>query len=118
MLTSPDIPSILVETAFISNPAEEKLLRTAGHQEALAAAMMNGIRNYFETNAPPGTLLAARGAAGDFGPVEHVIVGGDTLSGIAERYNVSTRALRRHNGLKSDRIRIGQVLRIPGLAGT
>jgi N-acetylmuramoyl-L-alanine amidase len=118
VLTSPDIPSILIETAFISNPAEEKLLRTAGHQEALAAAMMNGIRNYFEVNAPPGTLLAARGAAGDFGPVEHVIVGGDTLSGIAERYNVSTRALRRHNGLKSDRIRIGQVLRIPGSAGT
>jgi N-acetylmuramoyl-L-alanine amidase len=47
-----------------------------------------------------------------------VIVGGDTLSGIAERYNVSTRLLRQHNGLKSDRIRIGQVLRIPGLAGT
>jgi N-acetylmuramoyl-L-alanine amidase len=118
VLTSPDIPSILIETAFISNPSEEKLLRTAGHQEALAAAMMNGIRRYFEVNAPPGTLLAARGAAGDLGPVEHVIVSGDTLSGIADRYNVSTRALRRHNGLKSDRIRIGQVLRIPGSAGS
>jgi N-acetylmuramoyl-L-alanine amidase len=118
VLTSPDIPSILVETAFISNAQEEKLLKTAGHQEALAAAMMNGIRKYFETNAPPGTLLAARGAAGEFGPVEHVIVRGDTLSGIADRYNVSTGALRRHNGLKTDRIRIGQVLRIPAGTGS
>jgi N-acetylmuramoyl-L-alanine amidase len=117
VLTSPDIPSILVETAFISNPSEEKLLRTSAHQEALAAALMNGVRRYFEVNAPPGTLLASRGAAGEFGPVEHVIVRGDTLSDIADRYNVSTRTLRRYNGLKSDRIRIGQVLRIPGSTG-
>lgn len=118
VLTAPDIPSILVETAFISNPSEEKLLRTTSHQEAIAAALVNGIRRYFEQNAPPGTLLASRGAAGGLEPVEHVIVRGDTLSGIADRYNVSTRALRRFNGLKSDRIRIGQVLRIPGAAGS
>ena len=118
VLTSPDIPSILVETAFISNPTEERLLKSERHQEALATALLNGIRQYFWVNAPPGSLLASRGAAGELMPVQHVIVSGDTLSGIASRYNVSTRALRRHNGIKGDRIRIGQVLSIPTTAGS
>lgn len=118
VLRSPDIPSILVETAFISNPTEERLLKSERHQEALATALLNGIRQYFWVNAPPGSLLASRGAAGELMPVQHVIVSGDTLSGIASRYNVSTRALRRHNGIKGDRIRIGQVLSIPTTAGS
>ncbi|MDH4030498.1 MAG: LysM peptidoglycan-binding domain-containing protein [Chromatiales bacterium] len=47
-----------------------------------------------------------------------MIVRGDTLSDIASRYSVSLRALRRHNGIKGDRIRIGQVLQIPRSAGS
>lgn len=117
VLKSPDIPSILIETAFISNPSEEKLLRNRKHQERLASAITRGVRNYFITNPPPGTLLAS-GQTGSGGPVEHVIVRGDTLSDIASRYSVSLRALRRHNGIKGDRIRIGQVLQIPRSAGS
>jgi N-acetylmuramoyl-L-alanine amidase len=117
VLKSPDIPSILVETAFISNPSEEKLLRSGRHQDRLASALASGIRNYFHNNPPQGTLLAMRPAS-TRRAVEHVIVRGDTLSGIASRYRVSLGELRRKNGIKGDRIRVGQVIRIPRSAGT
>ncbi len=52
VLKSPDIPSILVETAFISNPEEEAKLNSASHQEAIANAIMNGIKAYFAQNPP------------------------------------------------------------------
>ncbi|BCO33205.1 N-acetylmuramoyl-L-alanine amidase [Thiohalobacter sp. COW1] len=108
VLKSPDIPSILVETAFISNPSEERKLKQASHQDKLARAMLAGIRNYFYSNPPPGTYVAMHN------PREHVIRRGDTLSEIASRYNVSLRALRATNGLNSDRVYVGQTLRIPG----
>lgn len=60
VLKSPDIPSLLVETAFISNPQEEKRLRTSAYQHKLAQALATGVKRYFEDNAPNGTLLAAR----------------------------------------------------------
>ena len=110
VLKSPDIPSILVETAFISNPEEEQLLRSRTHQARISAAVLSGIREYFYANPPPGTWVAHNL---HHRPREHVISRGDTLSGIATRYNVSLTALRRFNGLSGDRIRIGQVLRIP-----
>jgi N-acetylmuramoyl-L-alanine amidase len=110
VLKSPDIPSILVETAFISNPEEEQLLRSSRHQARLARAVLSGVREYFYANPPPGTWVAHNARAQ---PKEHVIARGDTLSAIASRYNVSLPELRRFNGLSGDRIRIGQVLRIP-----
>lgn len=60
VLKSPDVPSILVETAFISNPAEERQLRDARHQQRLAQAILKGIRVYFRENPPPGTVMASR----------------------------------------------------------
>lgn len=110
VLKSPDIPSMLVETAFISNPAEEKNLRSAAHQEKLARAILGGIRDYFQRDPPPDTWLAMNERAK---PRTHVCEAGDTLSEIANRYGTSLTGLRRHNGLKSDRIRVGQVLKIP-----
>ncbi len=104
VLKSPDIPSILVETAYISNPGEERNLRDPMRQQALAVAILQGLRHYFEQHPPRGTLLAAR---------KHVIAKGDTLSDIAERYRVSVQRLRNLNGLANDRIQVGQVLRIP-----
>jgi len=105
VLKSPDIPSILVETAFISNPTDENRLRNARHQRKMARAILEGIRSYFHSYAPPGTLLAAR---------EHVITRGDTLSEIASHYGVSMKTLRITNDLSdSDRLKVGQVLRIP-----
>src|SRR5690606_19268624 len=58
VLKSPDIPSILVETAFISNPGEEKKLRTPAHQQAIAQAIFTGVREYFRQHPPDGTLYA------------------------------------------------------------
>jgi N-acetylmuramoyl-L-alanine amidase len=58
VLKSPDIPSILVETAYITNPQEEKKLRSAAHQQALAQAIAAGVQRYFEDNPPSGTLMA------------------------------------------------------------
>ena len=52
VLKAPDIPSVLVETAFISNPDEEARLRTAAYQEQLADALMRGIKRYFAKNPP------------------------------------------------------------------
>jgi N-acetylmuramoyl-L-alanine amidase len=62
VLRSPDVPSILVETAFISNPVEERKLRDAGHQQELAGAIMDGVKGYFTNNPPPGTWFAAEAA--------------------------------------------------------
>jgi N-acetylmuramoyl-L-alanine amidase len=56
------VPSILVETAFISNPAEERKLRDPAHQKQLAEAVMGGVKNYFESTPPPGTWFAAQAA--------------------------------------------------------
>jgi len=62
VLRSPDIPSILVETAFISNPREERKLRSAAYQNKLALAMSDGILHHFKRKAPPGTILSGRPA--------------------------------------------------------
>ena len=63
VLRSPDVPSILVETAFISNPLEERKLRDPAHQQLLATAVMSGVKNYFESTPPPGTWFAAQAGA-------------------------------------------------------
>jgi N-acetylmuramoyl-L-alanine amidase len=113
VLKAPDVPSILVETAFISNLEEEQRLRDGRYQAQLATAVMSGVREYFYLNPPPGTWIARNGGRSST-PREIVIARGDTLSGIATRYKVSIPVLRRHNGLKNDNIRVGQVLAIPG----
>ncbi len=118
VLKSPDTPSILVETGFISNPTEERNLKSRAHQERLASAVLSGIRQYFYDNPPPDTLIAQRSQRGPGEAVKHVIARGDTISEIAQRYKVSARAIRRANNLRSDRIRIGQTLSIPLRSGT
>jgi N-acetylmuramoyl-L-alanine amidase len=112
VLKSPDIPSMLVETAFISNPDEEKRLRDPAHQRRLAKSLSKGIVDYFKFQPPPGTWLAANQASKR--PRSHVISPGDTLSGISKQYRVSVSSLRHANALKGDTIQIGQVLQIPG----
>ncbi len=111
VLKSPDIPSILVETAFISNPSEEKKLRSSKHQYRMARAIYKGIYAYFKDNAPPETLLAA--LAEKRYKAKHVISSGDTLSGIALQYGVSMRAIKSANSLASNTLRVGQILTIP-----
>ena len=111
VLKSPDIPSVLVETAFISNPQEEKRLKTSKHQKKLATAILKGLRHYAKNHAPPNVILA--NVQNSTSQATYTIKRGDTLSGIAIRYHVRLIDLRKVNGLRSDVLRVGQVLTIP-----
>ena len=110
VLSSPDMPSILVETGFISNPAEARRLNRSSYQEQLATALFDGIRDYMGRFPPPGTLIAWQR---DQGKVNYTIARGDTLSAIANRYSTSLRRIREANNISGDTIRIGQIIVIP-----
>ncbi|MBD8526794.1 N-acetylmuramoyl-L-alanine amidase [Pseudomarimonas arenosa] len=112
VLRSPDVPSILVETAFISNPTEEKKLNDPNYRRRLAGAIVDGVRDYFQTQPPPGTWLAANISAR---PREHVVARGETLSQIAVRHGVGLSELRQANGIRGDLVQVGARLRIPGM---
>lgn len=105
VLKSLDMPSVLVELAFISNPVEERRLVNDAHQWRLAQAVMAGIRDYRDKYLPSQPLQA--------GGRQHVVRAGDTLSAIAQRYDVSLERLRAVNGLNGDLLMIGHTLRIP-----
>jgi N-acetylmuramoyl-L-alanine amidase len=114
VLKSPDIPSLLVETGFISNPDEERRLRNDAYQQRMMAAVFEGIRAHFQRNPPPASLLAwQRDRGRSTGSDEYRIQPGDTLSEIAARHAVPVNQLRQFNELNGDVIRVGQVLRIP-----
>lgn len=113
VLKAPDIPSVLVETAYISNPREEAALRSPQYQATLARALRAGIVDYFVANPPPGSYLALNPSQRQSAPARHVIARGETLSEIAMRYRISTSTLKRSNSLKNDVVRAGQVLTIP-----
>lgn len=108
VLKSPDVPSILVETAFISNPSEEKRLKDPKWQSKIAGTIADGVQDYFYLAPPPDTWIAANRQ-----PVKYRVVRGDTLGEIAQRYRVSLYSLRRANGLNSDVIHVGKELLIP-----
>ncbi len=108
VLKAPDIPSMLVETAFITNPEEEKRLNSPDFQAQIAGAIMEGIKEYFANHPPPGTRWASKG-----GGRQHVIGKGDTLGRIAKQYAVSVSSLRILNRLEDGSLRVGQVLIIP-----
>ena len=110
VLKSPDVPSILIETGFISNREEARRLADAGFQRRLGRAIADGIQGHLLRSPPQDTLLAT---LSDGGTVRYVIKRGDTLSEIAQRNRVSMRRLRAVNSLSSDRIRVGQILLIP-----
>lgn len=113
VLKSPDVPSVLVETAYISNPDEERRLDSHAYRERLAGAVLAGVRSYFYRNPPQGTLVAEMSRRRDVEAITHVTRSGESLSLIASRYNTSVRRIRDANRLQSDRVVVGQVLRIP-----
>ncbi|NOV28611.1 AMIN domain-containing protein [Methylomonas sp. ZR1] len=156
VLKSAEIPSILVETAFISNPEEERRLNTKAYQNKMASAVFSGIVGHFKQYAPADTMMAQLNRSGkskavqlaevdvdDNEPVakvkpeqkpvlaareldaapatiasnsagtHHVINRGETLSGIAQQYGISMRALRMANAMNDGNVRVGQVLQIP-----
>ncbi|MCX2897254.1 N-acetylmuramoyl-L-alanine amidase [Pseudomonas mandelii] len=116
VLKSPDIPSILVETGFISNANEASKLAASSHQQALARSISSGVRQFFQQNPPPGTYIAWLRDSGGIaqGPRDHRVNPGETLAMIAVRYQVSPATLRSANNLKTDDLKAGQHLTIPG----
>ncbi|WP_084645259.1 N-acetylmuramoyl-L-alanine amidase [Oceanobacter kriegii] len=117
VLKAPDMPALLVETGFISNPGEERKLNTSSYQQKMAGAIFNGLKKYFKDHPPNGTFVENRRNtvpnASSGGTRSYVIRSGDTLSEIALDNGVAIAELRRLNGLSNDRIRIGQTIKIP-----
>ncbi len=118
VLKSPDIPSILVETGFISNSNEASKLASSSHQQALARSISSGVRQFFQQNPPPGTYIAWLRDTGKIaqGAREHTVRPGETLAMIAVRYQVGVATLRSSNSLKTDELKVGQNLNIPATA--
>jgi len=134
VLRSPDIPSLLVETGFISNSSEERLLGSSAHQDKIAQSIYKGLRTYFlahplqsipkEENRPLGSSPAvsvasnpATGVTQYTGATQrHTVTRGETLSGIAAKYGVSMATLRELNTLKRDVVWVGQRLKVPATA--
>ena len=110
VLKSPDIPSLLIETGFISNPKEARLLSTPAYQQRMATAIYDGLVSYYLDNTPEGTSLAANKARRER---SYTIVQGDTLSEIAQRFDVSLNQILSYNKMHSSTIRVGQKILIP-----
>lgn len=108
VLKSPDIPSILIETGFISNPHEERNLTDARYQIRLTQSIFQGLKRYFWDYSPHGSRIEAM-----TGNSVHFVRRGDTLPGIASQYRVSVAALKRANHLSGNQVRAGQRLVIP-----
>lgn len=111
VLRSPDVPSMLIETGFITNPDEERRLNDPGYRGRLASAITNGVRRYFADQAPVGTWYASRAEK----PASrmHVVSRGETLSLIAARHGVGVETIREANRRPGDAVRVGEALTIP-----
>ena len=105
VLRDPMIPSVLCETAFLSNPTQARELHHRAFRHKLARAIYLGIMQYLRKHMP---MEAADGKAR-----RYVVKPGDTLSGIAERFQIPMRRLRAFNDLKRTDIQAGQTLHIP-----
>jgi len=107
VLKASDIPSILVETGFISNHKEEKNLNSSWYQQKLATAISIGVKRYFIEHPLQGSYYAS------VGHKNHKVSSGESLSVLAQRYKVSVTKIKSINNLKSNTVRIGQTLKIP-----
>lgn len=116
VLRSPDVPSMLVETGFITNPTEEQKLNDPVYRSRLASAIVDGVRQFFTSQPPPGTWYAALAESGQAPPSEHVVVQGETLSLIAARHGVPMDSLLAANNKHDGNVRVGEHLLIPASA--
>ena len=108
VLKSPDIPSVLIEMAFISNPLEEKRLTNIGYQKKLALAVYEGILKYSVGESSEKFEMVFR---------THKVVRGDNLSDLGARYSVSINDLKKMNNLDSNLLFVGDTIKIPTLGG-
>ncbi|RFF26384.1 MULTISPECIES: N-acetylmuramoyl-L-alanine amidase [unclassified Wenzhouxiangella] len=108
VLRSPDVPSVLVEVGFISNPHDEANLNSGSHRRRVSEAIVNGVRKHFFETAPQGTWIAANRDGS-----RHVVERGESLGVIAQKYRTSVSRIRQANNIDGDVIHPGAVLVIP-----
>ena len=117
VLKAPDIPALLIETGFISNPGEAKKLATSSYQKKMAREIFTGLTQYFYDEPPEGSYVAWQKFGGKSRVIatdrRYTIQRGDTLSHIAKKHKVSVTDIRRLNGIKSNRIQVGQQIKLP-----
>ncbi|MCG7602193.1 N-acetylmuramoyl-L-alanine amidase [Halomonas sp. McH1-25] len=129
VLKSPDIPSLLVETGFITNADEERRLKDPAHQAKLAEAIRDGLIAHFDRHAPAGTWLAQQARAGGLpvvapatvaaaakAPARYEIQQGDTLATISEALGIPLEILQAKNPVESLPLQAGATLSLPGTA--
>ena len=113
VLKSPDVPSILVETGFISNPGEAAKLRTKKYQKRMARAIFKGLKDYFYSHPVANTYIASVVEA-KRKVISYKVVAGDTLSGIAQRFDTSVKRLQNANKMTTKSVlKVGKTLIIP-----
>jgi N-acetylmuramoyl-L-alanine amidase len=112
VLKQADIPSLLIESGYITNPTDARNLNSPSFQQQFASAVVSGITSYFYETPPRGTLIAWHKNNGG-GPSSYIVSRGDNLSEIAERFNVSLAALKAANNISGSIIHLGQELIIP-----
>ena len=113
VLKSPDVPSILVETGFISNPQEAAKLRTKSYQKQMAKAIFNGLKSYFYSHPVTNTYVASVVEA-KRKLRSYKVVSGDTLSAIAQRFGTTVKRLQSANKMTSKSVLlVGKTLVIP-----
>ena len=108
VLKLPDIPAVLIETAYISNAEEEKLLKKTNFQNNLAIAVSASVKDYFATNGskPPGDESMAT--------AEYKIKKGDTLFAVAKKFDTRIDVLLKLNNMqREDTILVGQDIIVP-----
>jgi len=129
VLKAPDIPALLIETGFISNPGEAKKLATSSYQQKMAREIFYGLTGYFYKQPPEGSYVAWKKQGGKTKVASsksitsktttskktkrYVIKRGDTLSGIAVKHRTSVADIRRLNGIKNNSIQVGQKIKLP-----
>jgi N-acetylmuramoyl-L-alanine amidase len=113
VLKSPDFPSVLIETGFITNPDEERRLTQKDHQDNLAKAIYRGLKAYQNGIQPPANIARDRSAGASSSFMTYTVRRGDTLSGIADRYRVPISKIKQHNRIRNNVVMLDQKLRIP-----